>query len=59
MAQHKKIQFLTGYSHLAATTKHKDVNVMLDFDRIYFVSATTHTMQTHHKNPTTHSQYNL
>jgi beta-galactosidase beta subunit len=59
MAKHKKIQFLTSYSHVAAIIKHKDVNAMLDLDRIYYASATTHTMQTHHKNPTSHSQYNL
>jgi hypothetical protein len=57
-AKHKKTQFQTGYFHVAATTKHKDVNAMLNFDQIYYASETIHTMQTHHKNPTTHSQYN-
>jgi beta-galactosidase beta subunit len=58
MAKHKKIQFLTGYFHVDVTTKHKDVNAMLDSDQIYYASATTHTMQTHHNDPTIHSQYN-
>jgi hypothetical protein len=44
MAKHKKIQLLTGYFHVAVTIKHKDVNAMLDTDRIYYASETTHTM---------------
>jgi beta-galactosidase beta subunit len=58
MAKHQKIQFQTGYFHAAITTKHKDVNAMLNSDQIYYASVTTHTIQNHHKNPTTHSQYN-
>jgi hypothetical protein len=55
MAKYKKIHFQTGYSHVVVTAKHKDVNVMLNLDQIYYASETTHTMQNHHKNPTTHS----
>jgi hypothetical protein len=58
MAKYKKIQFQTSYFHVAVTTKHKDVNAMLNSDQTYYASKTTHTTQNHHKNPTTHSQYN-
>jgi beta-galactosidase beta subunit len=58
MAKHNKIQSQTGYFHAAVTTKYKDVNAMLNSDQIYYASETTHTMQNHHKNPTTHLQYN-
>jgi hypothetical protein len=58
MAKHKKIQFQTGYFHVAITTKLKDVHAMLNSYQIYYASKTTHTMQNHHKNPTTHLQYN-
>jgi hypothetical protein len=58
MAKHTKIQFQTGYCHVAITTKHKDVNAMPNSGQIYYASVTTHTMQNHHKNPTTLSQYN-
>jgi hypothetical protein len=54
MAKHNKIQSQTGYFHAAVTTKYKDVNAMLNSDQIYYASETTHTMQNHHKNPTTH-----
>jgi hypothetical protein len=58
MAKHKKIQSQTGYFHVAVTTKHKDVNAMLNSDHIYYASKIIHTMQNHYKNPTTHLQYN-
>jgi hypothetical protein len=58
MAKHKKTQSLTGYFHAAVTTIYKDVNAMLNLDQTYYASVTTHTTQTHHKDPTTHSQYN-
>jgi hypothetical protein len=54
-AKHKKIQFLTGYFHVAVTTKYKDVNATLDSDQIYYASTTTYTMQIHQKDQTTHS----
>jgi hypothetical protein len=57
-AKHKKIQFQIGYFYVAVTTKHKDVNAMLNSDPIYYASETILIMQNHHKNPTTHSQYN-
>jgi hypothetical protein len=54
MTIHKKIQFQTGCSRVAVTTKHKDVNAMPDSGQTFYASEITHTMQ----NPTTHSQYN-
>jgi hypothetical protein len=44
MAKHKKIQFLTSYFHVAVTTKHKDVNAMLNSDQIYYASVTIYIM---------------
>jgi hypothetical protein len=56
--KHMRTQCQTGYFHVVVTTKHKDVNAMLGSNSTYYASEITHTMQTHHKNPTTHSQYN-
>jgi hypothetical protein len=36
--KHKKIQFQIGYFHVAITIKHKDANVMLNSDPIYYAS---------------------
>jgi DNA/RNA endonuclease G (NUC1) len=47
-----------GYFHVVVMTKHKDANATLNSDQTYYASATIHTMQNHHKNPTTHLQYN-
>jgi hypothetical protein len=58
MAKHKKIQCQTGYCLVVATSNHNDVNATPNLDRTYYASTTIHTMQNHHKNPTTHSQYN-
>jgi hypothetical protein len=58
MAKYKKIQFQTSYFHVAVTIKHKDVNAMLNSGQTYYALETIHIMQNHHKNPTTHSQYN-
>jgi hypothetical protein len=57
-AKHKKTQYQIGYCHVAVTTKHKDVNAILDSDQIYYAFVTTHTMQNRHKHPTKLSQYN-
>jgi hypothetical protein len=57
-AKSKKIQSQTSYYHVDVITKYKDVNAMLDSYQIYYASEITYTMQNHHKNPTTHSQYN-
>jgi hypothetical protein len=58
MAKHKKIQSQIGYYHVVVITKHNDVNAMPNSNQIYYASTTTHIMQYHHKNPTTHSQFN-
>jgi hypothetical protein len=58
MDKHKKTQYQIGYFHVVVKTKHKYVNVMLNSGQTYYASGTTYTMQNHHKNPTTLSQYN-
>jgi hypothetical protein len=58
-ANYKKTLSQIGYFHVAITTKHKGANAMLNSNQIYYASKTIHTMQTHYKNPTTNSQYNL
>jgi hypothetical protein len=53
MDKYKKIQFHTGYFHVAIITKHKDVNAMPNSDQIYYASI--NIIQTPHRDPTTHS----
>jgi hypothetical protein len=58
MDRHTKIQSQTGYSHVAVTTKHKDVNVMLNSDKTSYKLEIIHIIQNHHKDPIPHLQYN-
>jgi hypothetical protein len=58
MDRHTKIQFQTGYYHVAVIIKHKDANVMLNLDQTSYASKTIHIMLSHHKDPIPHSQYN-